>query len=202
MLPLGAPLSITGSTVLNDSVSSAQTWVFGYGSIIWNPGFTFEEKCTASYIGWQRRFWQGSHDHRGTPAAPGRVVTLVPAPEHRCRGMAFRLADADAPEILAQLDYREKNGYERILAPLWLDDGRRCNGITYIASADNPAYLGDANADAIAQQIASSTGPSGRNRDYLFELATAFRELAIDDPHVFDLEQRVRALTDKPDGSE
>ena len=55
-------------------------WLFGYGSLIYKAGFDYIERQPATITGWQRRFWQGSHDHRGTPHAPGRVATLVEAP--------------------------------------------------------------------------------------------------------------------------
>ena len=64
-------------------------WLFGYGSLIFKPDFPFLAQRTAYIGGWIRRFWQGSHDRRGTEAAPGRVVTLVPQPDAVCHGMAF-----------------------------------------------------------------------------------------------------------------
>jgi len=141
------------------------TWVFGYGSLIWNPGFDFEEKSLARFVGWRRRFWQGSEDHRGMPGAPGRVVTLVPGDS--CEGIAFRLPQQQQVNILSMLDVREKGGYERVIAPLHLADGRTVEGITYLASTENPLC----------------------NREYLLELASAFREYKIADEHVFELEK-------------
>jgi len=179
-------------------IDKKPTWVFGYGSLIWNPGFVYEEKVLATFIGWERKFWQGSEDHRGVPGAPGRVVTLVPGDGFECRGMAFRLHEESDAQILAQLDVREKGGYEQVISPLHLPDGTTVDGITYIASIDNPMFLGDAPVADIVRQIAKSVGPSGANSEYLFELASAFRQYGIEDSHVFELETALRNLQSKP----
>ena len=86
------------------------TWVFGYGSLIWKQDFPYLEARPGRITGWARRFWQGSHDHRGLEHDPGRVVTLVAAPGEHCDGRAFLVE----PEVFEHLDHREKNGYERI----------------------------------------------------------------------------------------
>lgn len=168
-----------------------QFWLFGYGSLIYKADFPFLERCAASIHGWQRRFWQGSHDHRGTPKAPGRVVTLVPAPGCRCDGVAYRVT----PTVFQQLDEREKNGYLRVRLTLSLEDGSTVPGLVYHAGEDNAAFLGPAPVDEIARHIASSHGPSGSNRDYLLQLAAALRRLGSEDDHVFAIE---RALPEAP----
>lgn len=160
-------------------------WLFGYGSLIYKADFPFIERRPASIRDWTRRFWQGSHDHRGTPEAPGRVATLVPQPGARCAGMAYLIT----PEVFAHLDYREKNGYLRFATEMEFDDGSSAEGLVYIATADNAAFLGEATEAAIAQHIAAAAGPSGPNREYLALLARALRELGQDDPHVFAIER-------------
>jgi glutathione-specific gamma-glutamylcyclotransferase len=167
-------------------------WLFGYGSLIWKADFPFLERRPAHVRGWVRRFWQGSHDHRGTPEAPGRVVTLTREPAAICHGMAYRIT----PEVLAPLDVREKNGYLREVTRLHFDDGHdggdSAEGLVYLATRENAAFLGPAPLDAIVEQIATAHGPSGPNRDYLLNLATALGELGVDDPHVADLANRLR----------
>lgn len=159
-------------------------WVFGYGSLIYKVDFPYFSRHPAHIVGWERRFWQGSHDHRGTESAPGRVVTLVPAPGRRCEGMAYCIAE----DVFEHLDHREKNGYVRVDTPVFLADGQQHPATVYIADEANHAFLGPDSLAAMAAHIARSHGPSGSNREYLFTLAAALRELGIHDEHVFELE--------------
>ena len=171
-------------------------WIFGYGSLIWRPGFSFIETRVACLYGYQRRFWQGSTDHRGFPGAPGRVVTLLPGDaKDRCWGVAYRLQPEQMADVLNMLDYREKGGYVQSEQPLIDRAGRSFHALVYIATAQNPDYLGPAPLEDIAQQINRAVGPSGSNRDYLLNLAEALRAREIVDEHVTQLEQRVRALS-------
>lgn len=165
-------------------------WVFGYGSLIWKADFPFLERRRARIHGWARRFWQGSHDHRGTPQAPGRVVTLVGAAGADCVGMAYRVAH----EVFVHLDQREKNGYARLRVRLAFDDATTADGTVYLAQEGNEAFLGPAPEADIARHIARAHGPSGSNREYLLQLADALRSLGADDPHVFEVERQLLAL--------
>lgn len=170
-------------------------WLFGYGSLIWRPDIEFIDRRPARVQGWSRRFWQGSHDHRGLPDAPGRVVTLIQEQSASCDGMAYLVDRAVADETFSQLDHREKNGYQRHQVSLrFRQTGEDAEGVVYIAPIDNFAYLGPAPLTEMASQIHRSAGPSGRNIDYLLELADALRRLEADDQHVFELEAAVRAL--------
>lgn len=170
----------------------SQAWLFGYGSLIWKADFPFVERVPATIRGWTRRFWQGSHDHRGTPNTPGRVVTLIDTPGALCEGMAYRIEPQSQQQVLQQLDYREKNGYARHQIDIQLSDGRTQRGLIYIATPDNFAHLGDAPLPVIADHIARSVGPSGSNKDYLFQLHKALTEMGACDEHVAALNALVR----------
>jgi len=169
------------------------TWVFGYGSLIWKQDFPYLEARPGCISGWARRFWQGSHDHRGLEHDPGRVVTLVSAPGERCCGRAFLVE----PEVFEHLDHREKNGYERIAVDIAFESGG-VRGVVYRAAEQNPAWLGPAPLEQMAAQINRCSGPSGSNRDYVLELARALRRMGYPDPHVFEVESRVLAEAGEP----
>ena len=169
----------------------ARVWLFGYGSLIYLVDFPYLEARPASIRGWSRRFWQGSHDHRGTPENPGRVVTLIEEPDAVCGGMAYLV---EAP-VFKQLDEREQNGYLRVAAEMTFDDGSRETGLTYLATPDNEAWLGEASEYEIAQHICRASGPSGCNSSYLLDLAKSLRELDLQDPHVFEIERHIERIT-------
>lgn len=163
---------------------SNDLWLFGYGSLIWRPGFVYVDRQRAHVTGLARRFWQGSTDHRGVPGAPGRVVTLVEAPHAVCCGVAFRVESTAAAETIAMLDLREQGGYEQLSLAVQLDDGRVVRALTYVASPTNPQHLGAAPMEVIAAQIRSARGPSGDNIDYVMQLHRALTSLDIRDEHV------------------
>jgi cation transport regulator ChaC len=162
-------------------------WVFGYGSLVWRPSIPFVEREPAWIEGYARRFWQGSTDHRGVPGAPGRVVTLVEQPGGRCWGMAYRVAVDDRAAVLATLDHREQGGYDRRLVTMHFRARDPVEGLVYLATPENPNYLGPAELDLIAAQVRASTGPSGGNVEYVESLARALREMGAEDDHVFAL---------------
>jgi glutathione-specific gamma-glutamylcyclotransferase len=171
----------------------AHAWIFGYGSLIFRPGFAAAEVVVAELPDHARRFWQGSPDHRGTPQAPGRVVTLVAAPGERCLGRAYRLPESGADEILTMLDRREQAGFERVEVELSSRLGH-LRAVTYLAKSDNPHFLGPAPLEVLCAEIAARQGPSGSNADYVRLLASALREIGAERDHVFEIERGLSAL--------
>ncbi len=168
------------------SDSSRDTWVFGYGSLIFRPEFRFAARRVARLHGFERRFWQSSPDHRGTPATPGRVVTLVENPNASVLGVAYLVLAEHTAQVLAELDERERAGYER--APVHLDFVEapfgRVPALVYQARANNPGFVAHASHEQIAEIVRVARGPSGDNASYVRCLAQALHDLGEDDPHV------------------
>ncbi|WIA15112.1 hypothetical protein OEZ85_001803 [Tetradesmus obliquus] len=170
--------------------------IFGYGSLVWRPGFEYKSKVVGFIRGYKRVFWQGSTDHRGTPEAPGRTVTLAEEEGAVTWGVAYRLAGSEEQQqqTIAYLEWREKQYDVRRLCHMYTADSPDQpvlqDVMVYIAtqSPANVNWLGPAPLPAIAQQIATSRGPSGSNHEYLLQLAEAMRQINIDDPELFELE--------------
>jgi cation transport regulator ChaC len=159
-------------------------WIFGYGSLVWRPAFDYEDRRPGFIRGYKRRFWQASPDHRGTPEAPGRVVTLIEESQSITWGVAYRISKEQRPSIMSALDHREKAGYERVDTAMYADDGTATPVTVYIAAPGNMNYLGPAPLEDIAAVCRSARGPSGPNREYVLELSRALRDIGAEDEHV------------------
>ncbi|KAH8245736.1 hypothetical protein KR038_002996 [Drosophila bunnanda] len=159
-------------------------WIFGYGSLVWKADFPYIDRRRGFVWGFKRRFYQHSIDHRGIPERPGRVVTLLPGDpgQDRVYGVAYRIAASQKGAVLDHLDYREKNGYERCSLEFHeypsKPEPKPIQVIMYVATQANDSYAGNVwEVASIAKQIFSSAGPSGPNREYLFNLAKAMDQL-------------------------
>ena len=108
-------------------------WLFGYGSLIWNPDIPYVDRKPAKLAGFVRKFWQGSHDHRGTPENPGRVVTLVPCKKGHCDGIAYLVSLSTVKSVFEKLDHREKNGYRQTVISLNFTNELGGEAITYLS---------------------------------------------------------------------
>ena len=171
-------------------------WIFGYGSLIWKPGFQWIDRRLGYVQGWQRRFYQGSYDHRGVPGKPGRVVTLLPDDSAATWGMAFKIEGDEASRVLAKLDHREKGGYERHRVAVYSGASQVAvdEALVYVATEDNPNFLGPASPTEIARQVCHACGPSGPNTEYVLRLAESLRQFDVDDEHVFAVDKALRTI--------
>lgn len=111
-------------------------------------------------------------------------------------GYAYEVTAEDVPEVIEYLDFREKNGYlaEHALFQPGDKIQKPFQVLFYVATPENPSYLGPAPLDKLANQIAHSAGPSGKNSDYLLKLAQALRQLNpdCDEKHLYQLEALVK----------
>lgn len=160
---------------------SGGAWVFGYGSLMWRPGFRFVERTAATLHGRRRAFCIYSVHHRGTHERPGLVLGL--APGGATRGVAYRVAEADWPEVYAYLREREQptETYYEDRRHVRLADGRRLEALVFLSDARHPQWAGALSLSHQAQLIAGASGLSGRNVDYLRDLVLHLREEGLRD---------------------
>ncbi|WP_308915799.1 gamma-glutamylcyclotransferase [Jannaschia sp. LMIT008] len=157
-----------------------ELWVFGYGSLIWNPGIAVAETRPATLGGFRRRFCMWSIHHRGTEADPGLVLALEPAPGEICAGLAYRAADPDA--ALAALREREliSAAYreEEVTLQTPTCDLR---ALAYVIDTAHVQYAPDLSLAEQARIIAAARGGRGPNAEYLLNTAAALRQHGIAD---------------------
>ncbi|GGC59564.1 gamma-glutamylcyclotransferase [Chelatococcus reniformis] len=178
-----------------DARPPGDAWLFGYGSLIWNPMIRTVERRTARIAGWHRAFCLSTTVGRGSPANPGLVLGLDEGGD--CTGIAFRLADDDLQDELALLWRREMLAGAYV--PRWLDvhdpDGVRFGSA--IAFTIDPAghhYAGGLALDIVIHRLATASGALGSAADYLFRTCEGLRAHGVSDPALEGLAARVRAM--------
>lgn len=169
-------------------------WVFGYGSLMWRPGFAFAERQGATLHGRRRAFCIYSVHHRGTHERPGLVLGL--APGGAVRGVAYRVAPEHWPETYAYLLEREQptETYVEARASVRLQGGARVQALVFLSDLRHRQWAGELGADRQAQLIAGARGLSGRNVDYLRDLVEHLREEGVRDRAMERLLARVETL--------
>jgi cation transport protein ChaC len=175
-------------------------WVFGYGSLMWRPGFAFVERQAATLHGRRRAFCIYSVHHRGTYQRPGLVLGL--APGGATRGMAYRVAPSDWEATYAYLREREQptETYFESTRFVRLADGRRPEALVFLSDPHHDQWAGDLSLERQAQLIAGAAGLSGPNVDYLRDLVSHLRHDGVRDSAMERLLAMVEALELGPGG--
>jgi cation transport protein ChaC len=185
-------------TTLPEAERLRPLWVFGYGSLIWNPGFPIAERRIATAHGYRRAFCMLSIHHRGTVEDPGLVLALdhdAHALHPPCAGVAFRVAPGAEAETLAELRDREliSSAYREEIATLTLQDDTTLRALAYVIDRDHLQYV-TLPLEEQARMIARAHGGRGPNTEYLFNTADHLVQLGIGDAELEWLAARVRAL--------
>lgn len=171
-------------------------WVFGYGSLVWNPGFDVQERVLATLPGFARSFCMRSIHHRGTDDIPGLVLALDECQKSVCEGVGLAVATEQQDEVLEYLREREliSSAYLEKFLEVRLADGREVQAVTYVVDPDHVQYCGGLDLEEQANIIARAVGGRGPNTEYLFNTAEHLAELGIHDPDLAWLLRRVRHL--------
>jgi len=179
-------------------------WVFGYGSLVWNPGFKADEEFVGYIKGYRRVFDLACTDHRGTPESPARTCTLEAQEGAISWGRAYCVRGGPEKERLA-MEYLERRECEYDLkasVDFYIEEGEFATpfliGVQVFISTPNESinkyYLGPAPLQEMARQIAKAAGPCGNNRDYVFKLEQAMNSIGHADQGVIMLANEVRKI--------
>jgi len=171
-------------------------WVFGYGSLIWQPDITYEKKHIARLDGYARSFCMWSIHHRGTQDDPGLVLALDAHAGAHCHGVAFFVGPEHAAKAIADLREREliSSAYLEELHPVTLDTGAQVDAVCYVMNTDHVQYCGGLDLEKQAQIIATAKGGRGPNTEYLYNTCKGIDALGLADDDLAFLQRRVAEL--------
>jgi glutathione-specific gamma-glutamylcyclotransferase len=187
-------------TLLSKEASSShgELWVFGYGSLMWRPGFPYVFRGKATLRGWSRRLCIRSHVYRGTPERPGLVLGLDRGGS--CHGVAFRVEAALRESTIRYLREREQatSVYIERMAPVALDSGERVRALTYVADRLHPQYARRLGREAMLDIVRAGHGTSGDNGAYVTETHDHLFAMGVRDADLEWLSERLRAQRARP----
>jgi len=171
-------------------------WVFGYGSLLWRPGFDFSQKKRARLDGFHRSFCMYSVTYRGTQQNPGLVLALDVRDDAYCEGVAFFVAADKANATLEYLRERElvTSAYYETSQNVTLEDGTNVEAVCYVIDRDHSQFTGELSIDIQADMIAGSIGDAGPNWEYLFKTTDHLADLGIQDS---DMETLANMVTER-----
>ncbi|MGO4715778.1 gamma-glutamylcyclotransferase [Bradyrhizobium sp. 2TAF24] len=185
---------MTAKTLSEADFAEGDLWVFGYGSLIWNPGFAFVEQVPARLIGEHRALCIYSFVHRGTPEKPGLVLGLDRG--GACQGTAFRVAPAQRPATIAYLRAREQvtGVYREVKRSVWLNNHaqQRVSALAYVSDRGHDQYAGRLSLEQQLHYVRQGHGSSGANVDYVLSTVKALEARGIHDAALRQLASRLR----------
>ena len=183
------------ATTTLESESDGDLWVFGYGSLMWRPGFDFVEQAPARLIGEHRALCVFSWDHRGTPEKPGLVLGLDRG--GACRGIAFKVEAAKRAATIAYLREREQTTgvYHEVMRSVWLDNNarERVSALAYVVDRGHVQYAGRLSLAEQLHFVKQGHGRSGANRDYVLSTVKAIEAEGFSDPQLHQLATMLRS---------
>jgi cation transport protein ChaC len=169
-------------------------WVFGYGSLMWAPGFPFRERCVGLLHGYHRALCILSTRHRGTQRRPGLVVGLCRGGS--CWGIAFRVPAARVAAALRHLWNREmpRRVYRARLVPVRVSRGRRVRALVFVADPAHPQVMRELDLTSRAQLVAQGVGQRGPCTEYIRATLRHMSELGVADPHLSRVLETAEAM--------
>ncbi|KIC35574.1 gamma-glutamylcyclotransferase [Leisingera sp. ANG-M7] len=172
-------------------------WVFGYGSLLWNPGFPVARREVAVLHGYARSFCMSSIHHRGSEEKPGLVLALDAVQDAHCKGIALAVETGNEEQTLAELREREliSSAYLERDLKVELADGALVTAVTYVIDPHHVQYCGGLSLEDQAQIIAHAVGGRGPNTEYLYNTAEHLAEIGLHDSDLDWLASRVREIT-------
>ena len=181
------------TSVTTPELPAGDLWVFGYGSLMWRPGFGFLERQTARLYGYHRALCVWSWVHRGTPEQPGLVFGLDAGGS--CVGRAFRVDESCKEEVAEYLYRREMVTavYQPRLHRVYLATGDVVIALSFIVDRRHPQYAGRLSVEQAASVVMRASGQSGPNPDYLNSTVAHMEELGIHEPELIKVCQLIQS---------